>query len=287
MNHCHFSILYNELPFLKQKLPFLYENYQQLIFFDLGIFEEENLFSSDGSHEFIKNYPDPENKITLIEKTNLDDVFNFTGSVAIGKQKMFAVGSQYVRDDIDIFWCTDMDEFFNQSLIRKVENVFSNNREVRSIDLRHLCFWKNFSYTLSTPEEDVMTLYARIARHTPGNIYSHCAIQEQFKETYFFDPEDEVYYHFAWVGDSRVRRKIRYYTEPPTGNPGNKGMYNHYIEQIWEKFDSNLMLDPHTLYGYPWMHPNFIGLKMGIKRFDKATLPRYIDSETLLADLEK
>jgi len=65
MRHCHFSILFNELPYLKQKLPFLYQFFDQIIFYDLNIVTKK--FSDDGSHEFIKNYPDPENKITLIE----------------------------------------------------------------------------------------------------------------------------------------------------------------------------------------------------------------------------
>ena len=61
MKHCHFAILYNELPFLKQKLPFLYEHFSQLIFYDLSAFDNKFQFSQDGSHQYIKNYPDPEN----------------------------------------------------------------------------------------------------------------------------------------------------------------------------------------------------------------------------------
>ena len=34
MKHCHISIISNELPFLKRKLPFLYKNFDQIIFVD-------------------------------------------------------------------------------------------------------------------------------------------------------------------------------------------------------------------------------------------------------------
>src|SRR5210317_294454 len=119
MRKCHFSILYNELPFLKQKMDFLYENFEQLIFYDLNVCTPNPHYSIDGSHEFIKDYPDPENKITLIEKTDLSDVTNFRGDSSLEKRKMFAVGSSYVWDDIDSFWCFDLDEFFNESLINK------------------------------------------------------------------------------------------------------------------------------------------------------------------------
>ena len=103
--HCHFAILYNELPFLKQKLPFLYTHFDQLIFFDLNVGVFNPHFSTDGSHEFIRDYPDPQKKITLIEKTDLSDVARFCGAGSVEKQKMFAVGSSYVQDDVDVFWC--------------------------------------------------------------------------------------------------------------------------------------------------------------------------------------
>ena len=53
MKHCHFTILYNEIDFLRLKMPFLYEHFDQLIFYDLLVFGNERKFSDDGSHEFI------------------------------------------------------------------------------------------------------------------------------------------------------------------------------------------------------------------------------------------
>lgn len=104
MKHCHFSIVYNELPFLQQKMPFLYEHFDQLIFYDLHVVGNDVHYSTDGSHDFIAWYPDPERKITLIEKRDLSDVTEYKGHSYVGKQKMFAVGSQYVKSDMDVFW---------------------------------------------------------------------------------------------------------------------------------------------------------------------------------------
>lgn len=288
LKHCHFSILYNELPFLKQKLPFLYENFQQIIFYDLNVGKVPNHFSTDGSHEYISSYPDPERKITLIEKTDMSDIVDYRGAGSVGKQKMFAVGSSYVDDDVDVFWCTDMDEFFHKTLIEKVEKIITERTDVSSIDLRHMCFWKNFSYKLCFANSDIMTLYARICRHKPGNIYGHCTIQSQFSKTLFLEENDELYYHYGWVGDARVRRKLRHYTEPPTGNPIHKKMYDVYLDNVWEKFspyDNEICGE--ELFGYPNMHPNFKGLRMGIKKVGaNVNLPGYVDHDALLRDLE-
>uniref|UniRef100_A0A6C0J7F9 Uncharacterized protein n=1 Tax=viral metagenome TaxID=1070528 RepID=A0A6C0J7F9_9ZZZZ len=56
MNHCHISIMCNELPFLKYKLPFLYNHFKQLIFVDYDIFDKCNL--NDGTIEYIENFND-------------------------------------------------------------------------------------------------------------------------------------------------------------------------------------------------------------------------------------
>jgi len=268
-------------------MPLLYNQFDQLIFFDLNVGTVKPHFSTDGSHEFISSYPDPDQKITLIEKTDLSDVHTYCGAGSIEKQKMFAVGSAYVDDDVDVFWCTDMDEFFHASLKAKVENILDTNKSVRSVDLRHVCFWKNFAYKLCSINSDVMTLYSRICRHVPGSVYSHCEIHNQFPETYFFDEDDEVYYHFAWIGDARVRRKFNHYTEPPTGNPIHRKMYDSYLEKVWNTFSPfNNEICGGELFGYPFMHPNYLGLQMGIKKINSKTLPDYVDYEILLNELE-
>lgn len=283
MKHCHFSILYNELPFLKQKLPFLYKHFDQLIFFDLNVGTFKPDFSTDGSHEFIQNYPDPENKITLIDKKNIENARGFTGAGSVEKQKMFAIGSQYVNDDIDIFWCTDLDEFFHESFISKVEKIF-NYSDANSVDLEHYLFWKSFDYILCYPESNTRKMFARICRHKKGNIYGHCSLQDQFPPTVFL--EDEKYYHFSWVGDSRVLSKLNHYSEPPTGNPANKESYEIYWQNIWQKFNpDNPAINTKILYGYPKMHPNS-ALKMGIKKFT-GELPSYINYQELTKDLNK
>lgn len=171
MKHCHFSILYNEYEFLTQKLPFLYDNFDQIIFYDLNVVNFPYKFSDDGSHEYIKDYPDPENKIILIEKTDLTDIKNYHGASLIGKRKMFAVGSKYINDDIDVYWCTDMDEFFNKSLIEKVEKIISTT-EYQVIFAPHVIFWKNSNFIFTKKNNDYkIPFFPRIARHKKKYTY--------------------------------------------------------------------------------------------------------------------
>ena len=61
-------------------MDFLYENFDQLIFFDLCIHCNPMQHSSDGSWEFLQQYPDPEEKITLIDKLDISDVVADNGA---------------------------------------------------------------------------------------------------------------------------------------------------------------------------------------------------------------
>lgn len=285
MKKCHFSILYNELPFLKQKMDFLYENFDQLIFYDLNVCTKKPHFSTDGSHEFLKDYPDPEKKITIIEKTDLSDVVNYRGEGSIEKRKMFAVGSTYVRDDIQSFWCFDLDEFFNESLLNKVDKIFSENEKINSIDLEHLIFWKNYSIILCDSQKDTYKFYSRIARHKPGNIYGHCDLQKGYPDNFQIDVEDELCYHFAWVGDKRVKSKIEHYITPPTGNPQNKSMYEEWYNNIWIKYEKYKNKISDSLFGYPNMHPNWKAIKSGVKKYE-GPYPDYMDMQKLQKELD-
>jgi len=281
VNHCHFSILYNELPFLRQKMPFLYENFEQLIFFDLNVGTYEPHYSTDGSHEFIANYPDPENKITLIEEDRIETIEDWTGGGSIEKQKMFGLGSKYVRDDIDVFWCTDLDEFFHKSFIGKVEEIFNDSPEVNSIDMRHYMFWKNTNLILCSDDDDGFDMFARVCRHKPGNLYGHCSIHQQFPKTHIVT--DDRYYHFAWIGDKRTESKLKHYCLPPTGNPRYKQMYDDYLKEVWYNFPNDFRLDSEKIFGSPRMHPNQ-AMQKGIKKF-AGKLPDYINTQQLMKDL--
>ena len=281
--HCHFSILYNELPFLKQKMPFLYENFNQLIFFDLNVGTHNPHFSTDGSHEFIAEYPDPEDKITLIEKDNLEGIEHWTGAGSVEKQKMFALGSQYVNDEIDVFWCTDLDEFFHKSFIKKVETIFSEFPEINSIDMRHYVFWKNMNLILANDNDDGFDMFSRVCRHKKGNLYGHCSIHHQFPRNHVI--ADDRYYHFAWLGDNRVESKLKHYSTPPTGSPRNKQIYDDYLKEVWYNFSSDYNLDSEEVFGAPRMHPNQ-AMQKGIKKF-VGELPSYINIQQLMRELYK
>ena len=274
MKHCHFSILANEMPFLIQKLPFLYKHYNQIIFYDLNIFAEKVEFSKDGSHEYIQNFPDPEKKITLIEDKNIN--YYNTGYIGNGspeKCQMFMKGSLLVKDDIDVFWCTDMDEFFNEGMIKEVEKVLEENENIMLIDSSHYTFWKNEKYIFCDKFSDVMRFFPRICRHKKGQIYGHCSLKDQYSPIVYIN---EKYYHFSCVGRNRMKYKFDFYS---SHNEELKIHYKKYLDNQWDNFCDEKVKNE-EIYNFPNMHPN-PDVKKGIKRY-VGNFPLYINLEEMI-----
>mgnify|MGYP003135074757 CR=1 FL=1 len=270
MRHCHFQILCDELPLLMQKTKWLYENFSQLIFYDLCI--DGMCHSRDGSYEFLKNYPDPQNKITIIEKMNLDDVEANNGGSRIQKQKMFRYASSLVRDDIDVFWCSDADEFCDTEFIDDVERVLIENPSVMSVDMRHNYFWRDKDIILEHKHAPGvgMTLFPRVCRHEPGRVYPHCAIQNLGPKHMI---EDRKWYHFAWVGDKRTKAKFAH-------QPITQEAFDIWFRDVWKNLDTSDA--DSTPKGNP--APYIEGGRLGYTKFS-GKLPSYINVDQLWKDL--
>jgi len=289
VRHCHFSILCNELPFLKQKMDFMYHNFSQLIFFDLCINCEPMAHSTDGSWEYLNNYPDPENKIVIIDCTDLSGIEANNGKSLKAKQRMFRLGSSFVRDDIDVFWCQDLDEFYDAGFIRDVERILNYDPEIISIRMNWLTFWRERDIVLSRPKgylnernrahDSGLVSPPRVARHKPGQIYPHCELQSLGK-VYDVDHKDGMLFHFAWVGDDRVWEKRHH-------QPISVDDYRLWFENVWKKFDTSVVGLKYDgiIPGFNKVVPNPQANPLGLRRYE-GHLPEYIDIEQMWGDLE-
>lgn len=208
MKHCHLSIMSNELTFLKRKLPFLYENFDQIILVDYDMINKCN--STDGTIEYVENFDDKENKITLIKFQRKTEVIEYKGQGFTEKRKMFGYGSKYVNDDIDIVWATDMDEFFEKYLIEKVEEEFKKDGELQTIDLPHRVFIFNEHNFFDI---DDFYIAPRITKHKKGFVYGHCDFDRYGKTITL---EDEFLFHYAFVGYKRCMNKQTLYEKVDT-----------------------------------------------------------------------
>jgi hypothetical protein len=263
MKHCHFSIICNDLPFLKQKMDFLYKNFDQLIFYDLCIYCVPMSHSTDGTYEYLQNYPDPENKITIIDKTDINDVEGNNGKGGIEKQRMYRVGSSYVKDDIDVFWCSDMDEFCDAGLIDEAERILENP-DVSVIHMDMKTFWKNMDTVIAPPDNSgKIKMPSRIARHIQGSVYGHCDIDSIGK---VHNITNRSWLHFAWVGNKRVFEKRHHQPIPEES-------FFSWWKEIWNNENTTM-----------WFIPNPDCADYRISKYD-GEYPDYLNVDELWKDL--
>lgn len=198
MKHVHLSLCCNELPFLKRKLPLMYLYFNQIIIVDYDILNRCN--SRDGSIEFIENFHDPENKIKLVKDFDPTIITEYEGVSVVEKRKMFAHASAFIRDDNDVVWATDLDEFFDPALISEVEKAYQDHSVV-SIDLPHKVFVKDHKHIFNFGE--AFYICPRITRHT-RTIYGHCNFRDYGKTITL----PHYLYHFSYVGLNRIVHKL-------------------------------------------------------------------------------
>lgn len=226
MKHCIINLPYNDLIFLKYKLPFYYKYFTQIIFIDYDIVYENN--SNDGSIEFIKNFPDPDNKIVLVtEFKKIKDkiVFDYKNEGAlIEEQQMMALSSKYIKDDIDIVWSIDLDEFFSKSLISDVEKEFKKDSKIVSIDLG----WKTFiynQYNLLNEKNRTYGFYPiRITRHFKKKIYNRSDWRTYGTAKLL---KNQWIYHYSYIGYRRCKNKLIMYNTKST----SKHLQDEWLEE--------------------------------------------------------
>lgn len=257
MKHCHISIQYNELPFLKQKIPFLYKHFDQIILIDNNINTNEN--SNDGSIEYIENFNDPEKKIYLIKDIDYDKIKKYRGYSYVKKRKMFGLGSQYIRDEIDVVWSSDLDEFFKEELISVVEKLLKKDKSIQTIKILHKMFVFNEHNVIPIDFCDM----PRITRHRKNFIYGHCDFQD-YGKNYLL--KNHYIYHYNLVGLKRNLFKFRLYSDHSRFNY-KKWIKIYYINLIKNK--KYIKIPYHNLINnrlcftveFTGSHPKYINLR--------------------------
>lgn len=263
MKFCHLNLCCNELHFLKEKIPFLYKHFQQIIIIDYDILNKCN--STDGTIEFLENFPDPDKKITLLKNFNPDEITDYNGVSIIEKRKMFSYGSQFIKDDIDAVWATDLDEFFDEKLIKYVKKLYSEDHDLISIDIPHIVFAYN---QFNIFDYNKLYIKPRITKHKIGKIYGHCNFETYGKTIKL---TNNFLYHFAYVGYNRCFHKLALYNKKGTIHPNT----NNYL-----KCYKNSLLKKEKYINIS--HPN--GTNIKTIKYDK-DYPNYIDIENLVKNL--
>jgi len=232
-------IVVDGMPFIKHQLKLIYPHAHQIIICEGGdnTWNKINGYrrSQDGTIECIKNFPDPNNKIKLMQKdwNNKNEMCHLYSKHATG----------------DIVWHIDIDEFVDPAHIPFIKKQF-NNRTTQILSIPNYIFWGDTDTIVEARSskgwERNWFKFERIFRRVPGKYIHH------IPERGYYDPKTksvlpaptagpEIFknnnvftYHFSYVHKNSVSSKIKYYNHRIPGC-----ITQNWFENVFCKFKQN------------------------------------------------
>lgn len=207
MKISYVMIVLNGMPFIEFSLRAIYDSAHEIVIVEGAVKDCMFAANSDGSSidgtvEFIKAFPDPENKIKIIQ------------GMWPEKREMQNAALKYVSGNY--VWLVDSDEVYHKQDIQKVIQVLKQNDGIMQLNLSYYPFWKGFDYYMFCPEVEWSRACGRVFKYTPGATFTqHRPItmqwpKNQHASTPYLMP-DMHFFHYSYILDSQVKQKIRLY----------------------------------------------------------------------------
>jgi carbonic anhydrase/acetyltransferase-like protein (isoleucine patch superfamily)/MoaA/NifB/PqqE/SkfB family radical SAM enzyme/tetratricopeptide (TPR) repeat protein len=210
------TIVLNGMPFLEYCLKAVYEVAHEIFIVEGAV--EQCLFaansdgsSKDGTVECIRNFPDPEHKIRLIQG-------RWPEKVDMQNAALKRVTGEYV-------WLADSDEIYKGEDLLAVQKLLQEDPSVTQVNFIPDNFWKGFDYIVSSPglfQKDAH--FRRLFKFVPGAVFtSHRPptlvwpgsdrTTEQMHLIDGFETRRRglTFCHYSYVDDHEVRQKIELY----------------------------------------------------------------------------
>lgn len=205
--------------------------------------------STDDCIQIVKGYPDPENKITLIESKGFWN----------GKTQMCNEWSKIARGDY--IWQIDMDEFYFKKDIIRIKEILSKY----SPNIVHFFannFWGDFKHCIDETSPYTWgneAPWMRIFRHLPGSRW-----ERHEPPTYLFPdgsrvneskiiPREEMLrigikmFHYNYVTQEQINFKTQFYHQDWTSRQ----------YEDWKK-DKNTLINNSKVVEYEGEHPEWV-----------------------------
>jgi len=166
--------------------------------------------STDGTITTLENFPDPDNKITVIQGQYSE------------KDEQCNSYMRFVRDDIDYVWNLDCDEIFKAEDILTVIKLLAKENYT-SVGFKSCTFYGGFNHVLGGFEEGAE--FIRIAKVFPGSYWATHRPPTMAHQHQDLPPEKHLdyntlnekhgvkMYHYSYVFPDQVYTKVKYYKE--------------------------------------------------------------------------
>ena len=210
------TIVLNGMPFIEHAIKAVYDFAHEIIIVEGAV--ENCMFaanpdgsSTDGTVELIQRFPDPHNRIRLIQG-------RWPEKVHMQNKALEYVTGDYV-------WLVDSDEIYKQEDLTKIKNLIQSDPSITQINFIPDNFWKDFDHIFVSPlffesghhyrRVFKFVSGARFTSHRPPTmIYPGAHLTtEQMR---LIDGSqtrklDIIPFHYSYVLDEQVKQKIELY----------------------------------------------------------------------------
>jgi len=267
-------IVLNGMPFIEYSIKSIYDFAHQLIIVEGAV--ENCMFaanpdgsSKDGTVEFIRSFPDPAGKITLVQGRWPE------------KCEMQNEALKYVTGDY--VWLIDSDEVYKQRDLEMIKAILKNDPTITQVNFIPDNFWKGFDYIfVSSKFFEDWCHCRRLFKYVPGAVFTTHrpptmvwpGCRKTTEQMHLLDgaatrERGIILYHYSYVLDKQVKQKIELYHRYGWGRHWNLDLGKWYEECFlkwtpWnrDEIDSRYPIwtgdiDSHTLL-FRGTHPNVV-----------------------------
>jgi hypothetical protein len=240
-------IVVNGEPFIRYNLENLYPHAHEILIVEGAVEKFRHAATPDGHSldrtvEIIKNFPDPQGKIKLIQRDGFwpekDEMSNAYMAICTG----------------DYIWQVDVDEFYKSADIEKIRRLLSENPDIERVDIKTINFWRGFravmqgaSYIYGADEFIRIFKFKsgyRYLAHRPPTVIDErgCVIGASniLRANELAEVHNVYIYHYSYVFPDAVKNKSAYYSGMSWENGCEEGL--KWAEKYWEKFKNPLRI---------------------------------------------
>ena len=194
--------------------------------------------STDRTNEILDNFPDPENKISIVHGQYSE------------KDEQCKAYMQFINDDIDYIWNLDSDELYKSEDIEKTIE-FLTKHQPTSVGVTSCSFYGGLDHYL-TGFELARDNFLRIFKYEPGSTwlthrpptikYPSDIQKKHIDSNSFYDMTGIFMYHYSYVFPTQVAKKVGYYKD----SVSKENCIDNYFENVylpWVKGDKQARID--------------------------------------------
>lgn len=257
--------VYNEEEFIQLNLDAHYQKFDRLLIIEGAVKNNasarsiQNFHSTDKTLDIIKSYPDPSNKIKLIQ------IDRYWESLEEMKNRFLEE-----LNSGDILCIIDADEFYHENDIDRIRKAFDLYPWISEIIVSFRHFYGDFNH-IAKPAPDWSCQHQRIIKFQKGMKYlSHPILTDSDGMCTYFSPQYQPFRvlpktpiyidHFGYARlnmDDRMRAKKDYYDRELSKHGSAHAEFAVKLKKWFDKTEKVLSFDRNLVPPAMMRHPNF------------------------------